>query len=79
MQILHDLASLREREPPIELQSVRASWNPRTLPTVLFGHIMPGGVETPISNDEIRMTNDETNPNKNIQNDARITAESFVI
>ena len=30
-------------------------------------------------NDEIRMTNDETNPNKKIRNDARIAIRSLLI
>ena len=43
----------------------------------LVCHIEPNREAT--SNDEIRMTNDETNPNDKIQNAARIAAHSFII
>src|SRR5881227_3510219 len=59
VQIGHDGACLRKSEPPIELQPVGGDWNTRPL---LFGHIMSSRVETPISNDEIRMTKSETVP-----------------
>src|SRR5438093_13285646 len=58
-QIRHDLACLGKSELAIELQAVGADWNTRPL---LFGHIMSSRVETPISNDEIRMTKSETVP-----------------
>src|SRR5207247_11422763 len=57
VQIGHDGACLRKSEPAIELQPVGGDWNTRPL---LFGHIMSSRVETPISNDEIRMTKPET-------------------
>src|SRR5437016_11471896 len=59
VQIGHDGACLRKSEPAIELQPVGGDWNTRPL---LFGHIMSSRVETPISNDEIRMTKSETVP-----------------
>src|SRR5438094_9320379 len=59
VQIGHDGACLRKSEPPIELQPIGGDWNTRPL---LFGHIMASRVETPISNDEIQMTNSETVP-----------------
>ncbi len=74
VQIGHDLARLRKGEPAIELQPVGASWNARMSPV---GHVEWNRDTS--SNDEIRMTNDETNPNDEIRNGALIAAASMVI